>query len=154
MIQDTISPRSLAPVAPRIARGVRRLLAAAGCSTVEEMILPDGRRADVVALLPDGSIHIVEIKSCVADFRADRKWRDYLDFCDSLYFAIDLATPAGIIPDHAGLIVADAYGARVVRAGVEHRLAAARRKAMTLRFAKLAADRLHALHDPLWRAGP
>ena len=134
-----------------IARGVRRMLAASGCSTIEEMRLPDGRRADVVALAADGTIHIIEIKSCVADFRADRKWPEYRDYCDRLSFAISLATPPHIIPAEAGLIVADEYGAQVERIGAEHRLTAARRKAMMLRFARAAADRLHALHDPLWR---
>ena len=136
------------PAARRIARGVRRMLAAASCSTIEEMRLPDGRRADIVSLLPDGSIHIIEIKSCLADFRADQKWRNYLGYCDRLYFALDLNTPEHVIPDEAGLIVADDFGARIVRAGAEHRLAAARRKTMILRFARSAADRLHDLHDP------
>lgn len=140
--------------ARRIARGVRRLLAAAGWSTIEEMRLPDGRRADIVGLLPDGSIHIVEIKSGVPDFRADRKWPEYREFCDQLYFAIDLATPADLIPEHVGLILADDFGAQIMRTGDEHRLSAARRKAVTLRFAKTAADRLHGLHDPLWRGAP
>jgi hypothetical protein len=140
--------------ARRIARGVRRLLGAAGYATIEEMRLPDGRRADVVALHPDGSLHIVEIKSCVADFRADRKWPDYRDFCDRLFFAIDLATPAHIIPETAGLIVADDFGAQIIRIGEEHRLATARRRAITLRFAKTAADRLQQIHDPAWRGAP
>ena len=152
MTDAHIQHRPVAERAPAIARGVCRLLVSAGCSTVLEMRLPDGRRADVVAMLPDGSIHIVEIKSCVADFWTDRKWPDYRDFCDSLYFAIDLATPPETIPDEAGLIVADGYGAQIVRRGLEHRLSAARRKAVTLRFAKTAADRLLAINDPLFRS--
>lgn len=135
-----------------IARGVCRLFASAGCSTILEMRLPDGRRADVVIVLPDGSINIVEVKSCVADFRTDRKWPDYREFCDSLFFAIDLVTPPEIIPDEAGLIVADGYGARIIRAGAEHRLSAARRKAVILRFARTAADRLLAVQDPMCRS--
>jgi hypothetical protein len=135
-----------------IARGVRRMLAAAGSSTIEEMRLPDGRRADVVALLPDGSIHIIEIKSCLADYRSDRKWPDYRNYCDRLYFAIDLRTPPDVIPDDAGLILADAHAAQIIRVGSEHRLTAARRKAVVLRFAKVAADRLHGHDDPYWRS--
>lgn len=153
MTDTDIQYRPVAERAPAIARGVCRLFASAGCSTIMEMRLPDGRRADVVVVLPNGSIHIVEIKSCVMDFRADRKWPDYRDFCDSLYFAIDLSTPPSIIPDEVGLIVADGYGAQIVRAGQEHRLSAARRKAITLRFAKTAADRLLAIHDPMSRVG-
>ncbi len=140
--------------APAIARGVCRQFAAAGCSTLTEMRLPDGRRADVVAVAPDGTVHIVEIKSCVVDFRADRKWPDYREFCDSLFFAIDLATPPEIIPQEVGLIVADGYGAQIVRAGAEHRLSAARRKAVILRFARTAADRLLAVQDPMARTRP
>lgn len=153
MTDADIQYRPVAERAPAIARGVCRLFASAGSSTILEMRLPDGRRADVVAVMPDGSIQIVEIKSCVADFRTDRKWPDYREFCDSLYFAIDLSTPPSVIPEEVGLILADGYGAQIVRAGAEHRLSAARRKAITLRFAKTAADRLLAIHDPMCRPG-
>src|ERR1700731_3709772 len=91
----------------QIARGVRRLLRARGYASVTELALLDGRRADVVALAADGALLIVEIKSSVADFRADLKWRDYAAHCDRLYFAISAAIPAEIMPPDAGLIVAD-----------------------------------------------
>lgn len=131
-----------------IARGVRRLLRAHGYSTVTELGLSDGRRADIVALAGDGSLLIVEVKSCVADFRADHKWRDYAAHCDRLYFAISEATPAAIMPEEAGLILADRFGAAILRDPEPHPLAPATRRAMLLRFACAAADRLHRLADP------
>ena len=94
----------------QIARGVRRLLRARGYASVTELPLLDGRRADVVALAGDGALLIVEIKSSVADFRADQKWREYAAHCDRLYFAISDTMPREIIPHEAGLIVADRYG--------------------------------------------
>jgi hypothetical protein len=131
-----------------IARGLRRMLRAHGYSSVTELPLLDGRRADVVALRGDGAILIVEIKSSIADFRTDAKWRDYLGHCDRLYFAICDTVPVEIMPEDAGLIVADAYGAAIVREAPEQKLAPATRKAMLLRFAQAAADRLHRLADP------
>ena len=131
-----------------IARGTRRYFRARGFATVTEMALQSGRRADVVALGSDGSLHIVEIKSSVADFRADTKWRDYRLHCDRLYFAVAAAMPLAILPEDAGLIVADAYEAALVREAPEHRLAPATRRVVTLRFAQLAAHRLHGLADP------
>ena len=131
-----------------IARGLRRMLRAYGYSSVTELPLLDGRRADVVALRADGAIAIVEIKSSIADFRSDNKWRDYLDHCDKLYFAICDTIPAEIMPLDAGLIVADAYGAAIVREAPQQRLAPATRRAVLLRFAQAAADRLHRLADP------
>ncbi len=131
-----------------IARGVRRMLRARGFSTVTELPLLDGRRADIVALHGDGSLLIVEIKSSVADFRADHKWRDYIAHCDRLYFAIGADTPAEIMPLDAGLIVADLYGAEILREPASQRLASATRRAVLLRFAQAAADRLHRLADP------
>src|SRR5450432_3703157 len=95
----------------RIARGLRRMLRAQGYSSVTELPLLDGRRADVVALHSDGALLIVEIKSSLADFRADRKWRDYFAHCDEFFFAIGAHMPAEIMPGEAGLIIADAYGA-------------------------------------------
>ena len=131
-----------------IARGSRRLLRALGYSTVTELGLADGRRADIVALGADGTILIVEIKSSIADFRADHKWRDYAAHCDRLYFAISDATPAEIMPEDAGLILADRFGAAILREAERRPLPPATRRAMLLRFACAAADRLHRLVDP------
>jgi hypothetical protein len=131
-----------------VARGVRRLLRTRGFSTVTELPLTDGRRADVVALNGDGALLIVEIKSSVADFRADNKWRDYAAHCDRLYFAIPEDMPAEIMPPEAGLIIADKFGAEIVRETETKTVAPATRRAMLLRFALAAADRLHRLADP------
>ena len=141
-----------ADAALRIARGARRLLRSLDFVTVTELPLANGRRADIVALCPRSRLLIVEVKSSVADFRADQKWPDYRDHCDELYFAIGPDTPADIMPEEAGLIIADAYGAQIVRSAPEHRLAPATRREMLVRFARAAADRLHHLHDPDARA--
>ena len=131
-----------------IARGSRRLLRALGYSTLTELGLSDGRRADIVGVGGDGTVLIVEVKSSIADFRADRKWRDYAAHCDLLYFAISDATPAEIMPEEAGLILADRFGAAILREPERRALAPATRRAMMLRFACAAADRLHRLADP------
>ena len=140
--------RRQSPTALQVQRGVRRLFAEMGCVSLPEFSLANGRRADVIALCPAGRLTIVEIKSSVADFRADRKWPDYRDFCDRFFFAIPETVPESLIPEECGLIVADAFGAAVLRAAPEHGLSGARRKAVTLRFAHSAAGLLHALADP------
>jgi hypothetical protein len=131
-----------------VARGTARLLHAHGFSVVSELSLPSGRRADLVALDSGGTIWIVEIKSSVADFRADQKWQDYRAHCDRLFFATSQDVPCEIFPPDAGLIVADAFGAAFHCEAPEHRLAAATRKAMLLLFARAAASRLQSLVDP------
>jgi hypothetical protein len=132
-----------------IARGARRLLRARGFSSVTELALTDGRRADIAAVNREGDVIIVEVKSCAADFRADRKWRDYAACCDRLYFAISEQTPADLMPLEAGLILADSYGAEIVREAELRPMAPASRRALLLRFAQAAADRLHRLADPI-----
>jgi hypothetical protein len=131
-----------------IARGSQRLLRQLGRSCVCELPLPSGRRADVVALADDGEIWIVEIKSSIADFRADQKWHEYRLHCDRLFFATVSEVPHSIFPEEAGLIVADEFGADLVREPAEHRLYAATRKTMLLLFARAAARRLQHLADP------
>ena len=131
-----------------IARGVRRLLRARGFSSLTELPLVDGRRADIVAVNGEGEVLIVEVKSSPADFRADRKWQAYLSACDRLYFAISEATPAALMPAEVGLILADPYGADIFREAELRRMAPASRRAVLLRFAQAAADRLHRLADP------
>lgn len=135
--------------AAAVARGTARLLTSLGLSTVSELALPSGRRADLVGLGGDGSIWIVEIKSSIADFRADRKWMDYRLHCDRLFFATTIEVPCDIFPPDTGLIVADAFGGSIVCEAPEHRLPAATRKSMLLRFAHSAASRLQAINDPL-----
>jgi hypothetical protein len=136
------------PAALAIARGSARYLHALGYGVVSELPLPSGRRADLVALGGDGEILIVEIKSSVADFRADQKWTDYRLHCDRLFFATIADVPRDTFPADTGLIVADAFGAAIVCEAPEHRLAPARRRSVVLRFAHAAALRLQALADP------
>ena len=131
-----------------IARGTARLLHAHGFSVVSELPLPSGRRADLVALDAAGALWIVEIKSSIADFRADQKWPDYRAHCDRLFFATSLEVPCEIFPPDTGLIVADDFGAEFKCDAPEHRLPAATRKSMLLLFARAAALRLQAMHDP------
>ncbi len=134
--------------AVQILRGVQRLLRAQGFESLSEIPLGNGRRADVMALGPAGSIWIVEIKASVADFRSDHKWPEYRDYCDGLYFAVAPDFPHAILPGEAGLILADTYSGEIIRAAPEVQLASARRKAVTVSFARTAAMRPQGLTDP------
>jgi hypothetical protein len=131
-----------------IRRGVCRRLRAEGLALIPEVTLRSGRRADLVALGSDGAITIIEIKSSVEDFRADAKWQDYFVHSDSFYFATGPHVPAEIFPEEAGLIVADPYGAEILRPSDVQKLPAATRKEMLIRIARAGAHRLHDLEDP------
>jgi hypothetical protein len=133
--------------AAQLARSTCRALEQLGYASLLEFPLANGRRADILALGKAGDLMIVEIKSSVADFRADRKWGAYREFADRLYFAVPNEFPAILIPEECGLIVADGFGAAVLRHGVAL-LAAARRRTVTLRFAIAAATRLRRHLDP------
>lgn len=140
-------------MALRIRRGVARLMRRNGASCVAEFTLPSGRRADLIAIGSKGEIWIVEVKSSIADLRADFKWPDYRDWCDQLFFATHPDVPADIFPADAGLMLSDGFGADVLRPAPAHRLAPARRKALTLKVAQCAANRLHDLMDPAMTGG-
>jgi hypothetical protein len=134
--------------AAAVQRGLCRLLRDHGFSVLTEVTLASGRRADVMALKPDGGLWIVEIKSSPEDFLVDQKWPLYRDYCDALFFAAPSTLDHRILPEDAGLIVADQYGAEILRDAPSHSLSSARRKAVTLLFARVAAQRLHVLWDP------
>lgn len=140
--------RRQSEAAAALQRGVARALRAAGHCVVTELPLANGRRADIVALSGAGDVAIVEIKSCLLDYRSDAKWHDYIPYCDRLYFAVAPDFPSEVIPPEVGLILADRYGAEFVREAEEARLSAARRKAMLLAFAHAAALRLQRHLDP------
>ena len=130
----------------RAAAGLCQLLA---WPTLHEVPLPNGRRADLLALRPDGGFVCIEVKSGTRDFLTDGKWPDYREFCDALYFAVDGDFPTDLIPQTAGLIVTSGREADIVRHPPSHALPAPRRRALTHRFASLAATRLAALEDPM-----
>ncbi|WP_062014787.1 MmcB family DNA repair protein [Aureimonas sp. AU4] len=125
-----------------VRRGVQRLLMQMRVSVLPEIPLSGGRRADLIGLGEKGDVLIVEIKSSIEDFRADRKWPEYRLHCDRLYFATHPGVPLDIFPEECGLLLSDGYGAEMIREAPEHRLGAPARKALTLRLARLSADRL------------
>ena len=134
--------------AAAIARGAGRCLLAHGFARLTEFTLPNFRRADLCALDDRGAIWIVEVKSSLADFRADQKWPEYRDYCDRLFFAVDRDFPVDVLPADCGLILADKWGGEIIRSAPEHKIPAPRRKVLLQRFARVAALRLQALGDP------
>ncbi|MEW5684911.1 MAG: DNA repair putative endonuclease MmcB [Pseudomonadota bacterium] len=124
-----------------VTHGAARLLTALGYAPLAEVTLPNGRRADLMALGPKGQIFIVEVKSGIEDFRVDLKWPEYGPYCDAFAFAVAPEFPREILPEEPGLIVADGFGGAVLREAPVIPLAGARRKALTLAFARLAAMR-------------
>jgi hypothetical protein len=131
-----------------IRRATARLCLRLGWAPLHEVALPNGRRADILALLPDGSFACIEIKSGPRDFLTDLKWPEYRDFSDTLLFAVDTDFPADLLPADTGLIVSAGLEADLLRDASSHRLPAPRRKALLHRFAWLAAGRLAAAEDP------
>ena len=141
------------PIASDVARGVTRLFCRQDLFAICEMPLPNGRRADLMAIDPKGCLTIVEIKVAKADLIGDAKWTDYLEYCDRFFWAVPphlapILEGERYLPGDAGLIVADRYDAAIVRQAAVRPLAPARRKAELLRFARRAARRLATQIDP------
>jgi hypothetical protein len=132
-----------------VCRAAARFCGLRGWAPVTEMPLPNGRRADILALLPDGGFAVLEVKSCARDYLADAKWPEYREYCDRFYFAVDCAFPQALLPAEVGLIVTDGGSeAALLREAPSHPLAPARRRALLQRYARVAAGRLAALADP------
>ena len=130
------------PAALAIQRGVTRFCLQQNIACMPEVPLPNHRRADIMAVTDKGEIWIIEIKSGLADFRADNKWPDYLPYCDRFYFAVDPSFPTGVLPENTGLIFADPYGAEIMHEYEPQKLAAARRQLLTRRMARIGAFRM------------
>ena len=150
---DSLCFADLPPIAADVARGVTRLFCRQDLFAVCEMPLPNGRRADMMAIDAKGGLTIVEIKVAKADLIGDGKWLDYLDYCDRFFWAVpahlaSILEQERYLPKEAGLIVADRYDAAIIRDAALRPLAPARRKAEVLRFARRAARRLSAQIDP------
>ncbi len=144
LARDTLARDTLARL---LARGVARHLWRHGLTSLTEVTLPNSRRADLVALSSNGEIWIVEIKSSVEDFRTDRKWQDYLPYCDRFFFASHLDVPAEIFPIEVGYILCDSFDAEIIRHHQKQPMPAPTRKALTIALARLAGTRLLALSD-------
>ena len=128
-------------ITANVTRGAARLLIDLGYAPRAEVTLPNGRRADLMALSPKGELAIIEVKSGIEDYRVDRKWHEYLPYCDRFAFAVAPEFPQHILPEEPGLIVCDGFGGAVLREAPATPLAPARRKALTIAFARLAAMR-------------
>lgn len=131
-----------------LARGVARHLRRQDFASLEEFVPERGLRTDVYAIGPKGEIWVVECKSSRADYLSDHKWQGYRAYCDRFFWAVDAAFPVELLPEETGLIIADSYDAEIVRMGPEQKLAAARRRKMTLKFARDTARRLQGYRDP------
>ena len=153
--ESLIAPcfQDAAPIAAEVARGVTRLFCRQDLFAICEVPLPNGRRADMMAIDSKGGLTIVEIKVAKSDLLGDCKWTDYLEYCDRFFWAVppnlaSICEEERFLPNAAGLIVADRYDAVLVRDASHRPLAPARRKAELLRFARRAARRLSAQVDP------
>jgi hypothetical protein len=135
--------------AAAIRRAAALLCVQLGWAPVHEVPLPNGRRADILALRPDSGFVCIEVKSGPRDFLVDAKWPEYRDYSDELFFAVDLDFPVELLPEDAGLIVAAALSADILREAPAHPLPPSRRRALLQRFAWLAATRLVSLEDPV-----
>ena len=134
--------------ASAIRRAVARLCLRLGWAPLHEVSLPNGRRADILALRPDGCFACIEVKSGPRDFLTDLKWQDYRECADELFFAVDTDFPQDLLPMETGIIVAAGLEAELLRDAPPHPLTSVRRRALLHRFALLAAGRLASLEDP------
>ena len=143
-----IPPHADAGASPAsaMARGVCRLLADMGYDTLTEFKLKSRRRADVIGLDGGAQFVIVEVKSSLADYRADGKWPEYRPFCDAFYFAVAEGFPVDVLAADCGVMVADAYHADILRPAPAQPMNGNRRRHQVLRFALTAARRLGATH--------
>lgn len=148
LLNDPLKDGRQSDLALKVWRGTARLLRQHNFACLPEVTLASSRRADLLALGPNNELWIVEVKSSIADFRSDTKWPDYRLHCDRLFFATHPDVPSDIFPQEAGLIISDGFGAEILREAPEHKLPAATRKSVTLRFARHAANKLHNLADP------
>ena len=128
-----------------IQRGVTRYFQQNGVALLPELTLSNGRRADLVGIDGKGRVILIEIKSSIEDFKVDSKWPQYREFCDFFYFASHRDVPAEIFPESEGYMLADGYGAEIIREAREMKIAPSSRKALTLRFARASALRLEKL---------
>ena len=142
-----LMPEDLQP-GQLLARGICRHLISHDFVAIEEFVPDRGLRVDVMALGPKGEVWVIECKSSRADFQTDKKWNGYLEWCDRYFWAVDENFPTDLLPSETGLIIADSYDAEIIRMGPEEKLAPARRKVLTSKFARHAARRLHSFRDP------
>jgi hypothetical protein len=131
-----------------VRRGAARLCRQLDWAPLHEVALPNGRRADILALRPDGGFVCIEVKSGALDYLADAKWPEYREYCDELFFAVDADFPLALLPEGVGILVIAEHDAAILRPAPGHPLAPARRRALLQRFARLAACRLENLIDP------
>ena len=131
-----------------IARGVMRHFDQIGLSSLSEFSPIKGLRVDIITLGMSNEIWIIECKSGQSDFKSDRKWHNYLDWCDRYFWAVDANFPIDILPINTGIIIADAYDASILREAPLNKLSPARQRKVIKSIAKSACNRLLTNIDP------
>lgn len=147
MQQDSKTNDGAQQVTDRVTRGVCRMLTELGYETLREFRVGPNRRVDVIGLNSDGEFVIVEVKSSAADFHSDRKWREYVDFCEKFYFAVAEDFPHALLPEECGLMVADGFGGVVRRQSPIGSMNGNRKRSQLVRFAMTAGQRLRRAYD-------
>lgn len=147
MLVPENDPSALQP-GQLLARGVVRHMMDIGYASLLEFIPSRGLRVDVMAMATQDELWIVECKSSRADFISDKKWQNYLEWCDRYFWAVDPNFDLDLLPPDTGIILSDGYGAEIIRPAPLNKLAAARRKTLIKKIATQAANRLIRLQDP------
>ena len=128
---------------PILTRGVCQLFEDLGFGILKEFKLANGRRVDIIAINQNGEFIIVEIKSGLIDYRTDRKWQQYLPFCERFYFAVPIGFPTEMIPKDCGLIVADDFSAVIKRESIFQKINTTRKRIQLIKFGHTASKRLN-----------
>ena len=135
----------------KIARGVMRHFSQMGLPSLREYSPVRGLRVDVIVLAPSDEIWIVECKSSKIDFKSDKKWQNYLEWCDRYFWAVDSDFPKDILPFDTGLIIADSYDAKILREAPLNKLSVNRRKKIVRSMESTACNRLASYTYPIIR---
>lgn len=137
-----------------VLRSLTRYFHRQGAMVLHEVPLPNGRRADLIALSAKGEVLLVEVKVARGDLLSDQKWADYLPWCDQFYWALADGLDDAILdhpermPERCGRLIADRYDVALIREAAHHPMPPARRKAEHLRLSRLAMWRWMLTFDP------
>lgn len=123
------------------------MLTELGYETLREFRVGSSRRVDVIGLNGAGEFVIIEVKSSPADYRGDRKWREYLAYCETFYFAVPEDFPQSVLPEECGLVIADGFGGVVRRPSPIGSMNGNRKRGQLVRFAMTAGQRLRRAYE-------
>ena len=134
----------------KIMLNTMRFLSTKGYKVLTEFALPNKKRVDIIGINLKKEIVIVEVKSNKNGIKLDKKWKNYLNYCNYFYFAcseklnLNFSENIGIIRNNCNKI-------EITKEPKYKKLPENKKNKLIFKISLSAISKFHRLIDPEYK---